>query len=58
MAGTALSSAADVYGRKRAVLLYTAISAASCATKLMAVLAAGRVLGGVAYGLLFEAPEA
>lgn len=59
--GTALSSAADVYGRKRAVLLYCAIYAGSCATKHVgrfAVLAAGRVLGGVAYSLLFAAPEA
>ncbi|GAB0495441.1 hypothetical protein MMPV_006742 [Pyropia vietnamensis] len=59
--GTALSSAADVYGRKRAVLLYCAIYAGSCATKHVGrfgVLAAGRVLGGVAYSLLFAAPEA
>ncbi|OSX68441.1 hypothetical protein BU14_2793s0001, partial [Porphyra umbilicalis] len=59
--GTALSSAADVYGRKRAVLLYCAIYAASCGTKHVGrfwVLAIGRVLGGVAYSLLFAAPEA
>lgn len=59
--GTALSSAADVYGRKRAVLLYCAIYAGSCATKHVGrfgVLAVGRVLGGVAYSLLFSAPEA
>ncbi|KAI8826967.1 uncharacterized protein EV422DRAFT_19599 [Fimicolochytrium jonesii] len=59
--GTILGSLADKAGRKRACLLFCAVYAASCITKLSsnyAVLLFGRLLGGISTSLLFSVFEA
>lgn len=58
--GTVIASVADKYGRKRNALLYCVVYALSCATKHSPdfhVLLLGRVLGGIAYSILFSAFE-
>jgi MFS transporter, MFS domain-containing protein family, molybdate-anion transporter len=58
--GTLVASVADKYGRKSNALLYCAVYMASCATKhssAFPVLFLGRLLGGVAYSILFSAFE-
>jgi MFS transporter, MFS domain-containing protein family, molybdate-anion transporter len=58
--GTVIASVADKYGRKNNALLYCAIYIASCATKhssAFTILFLGRLLGGIAYSILFSAFE-
>jgi MFS family permease len=58
--GTAISSLADRYGRKRFALLYCALNIISCLTKLfpdLRLLVLGRVTGGIATSLLFSVFE-
>jgi MFS family permease len=58
--GTAISSLADTYGRKRFALLYCSLNIISCMTKLSPDfhhLVLGRITGGVATSLLFSVFE-
>uniref|UniRef100_A0A7S1T7F7 Molybdate-anion transporter n=1 Tax=Compsopogon caeruleus TaxID=31354 RepID=A0A7S1T7F7_9RHOD len=61
VAGTFIASLADRFGRKRLVLAFALIYALSCVTKhsgKFEVLLMGRVLGGIAYSILFSVFEA
>jgi MFS transporter, MFS domain-containing protein family, molybdate-anion transporter len=58
--GTFVASVADKYGRKNSALLYCLTYMLSCATKHSGnfwVLLLGRLLGGIAYSILFSAFE-
>jgi MFS transporter, MFS domain-containing protein family, molybdate-anion transporter len=58
--GTFVASVADKYGRKNNALLYCVAYILSCATKHSGdfwVLFLGRLLGGIAYSILFSAFE-
>lgn len=58
--GTFIASVADKYGRKSNSLLYCLVYILSCATKHYGnfwILVLGRLLGGVAYSILFSAFE-
>lgn len=58
--GTAISSLADQYGRKKFCLAFSVIYIGSCFTKLSpnyAVLLFGRLLGGISTSLLFSVFE-
>lgn len=55
-----IASVADKYGRRRNALLYCIVYALSCVTKHSSdfhVLLLGRILGGIAYSILFSAFE-
>mmetsp|Transcript_52132 Transcript_52132/g.110794 ORF Transcript_52132/g.110794 Transcript_52132/m.110794 type:complete len:512 (+) Transcript_52132:124-1659(+) len=59
--GSFVGGMADVGGRRRFVVLFAAIYAASCMTKhfkSFAILMVGRLLGGIATSLLFSVFEA
>lgn len=59
--GTLVASVSDKYGRRRGAQLYCVAYILSCATKSSGnfwVLFLGRILGGVAYSILFSAFEA
>lgn len=59
--GTFVASLADKFGRRNNALVYCATYILSCATKHFSdfyVLILGRILGGIAYSILFAAFEA